>query len=66
MAAMGGCTAVLFYISPVLGILMVIASLAVGWSRIYLKQHTLAQVVIGWGVAVASVVLVSGLYPFGQ
>mgnify|MGYP000206244909 CR=1 FL=1 len=66
MAAMGGCTAVLFYISPVLGTVMVVASIAVGWARIYLKQHTLGQVVIGWGVAVASVFLVFGLYPFGQ
>ncbi len=63
MAAMGGCTAVLFYISPVLGIFMVVASHAVGWARIYLRQHTLGQVVMGWGVAVASVIVVFLIYP---
>ena len=62
MAAMGGCAAVLFYISPVLGVLMVAASIAVGWARIYLRQHTLGQVVIGWGVAVASVILIFALF----
>lgn len=62
MAGIGGCTAVLFYLSPLLGILMLIASIATGWARIYLKQHTLPQVVIGWGMAVASVVIVFGLY----
>lgn len=62
MAAMGGCTAVLFFVSPVLGILMVLASIATGWSRIYLRQHTLAQVIIGWSIAVASVLVVFALY----
>ena len=64
MAAMGGCTAVLFYISPVLGVLMVLASIAVAWARIYLRQHTLGQAVIGWGMAVASVILIFALFPF--
>lgn len=58
MAGMGGCTAVLFYLSPLLGLFMLIASLATGWARIYLKQHTLMQVLIGWGMAVVSVVIV--------
>jgi len=63
MAGIGGCTAVLFYISPLLGILMFVASIATGWARIYLKQHTLSQVMIGWGMAVASVVLVFAFIP---
>jgi len=33
MAVMGGCTAALSYLSPALGILMVGASIAVGWAR---------------------------------
>lgn len=62
MAAMGGCTAVLFYVTPVWGILMIAASIAVGWARIYLRQHTLGQVVIGWSVAMVSVVLIFALF----
>lgn len=58
MAAMGGCTAVLLYISPVLGILMVVVSIAVAWARIYLRQHTFGQVVIGFLVAVLAVFMV--------
>lgn len=62
MAAMGGCAAVLFYVSPGLGILMVAASIVVGWARIYLKQHTLGQVILGWSVAIVSVFFVFTLY----
>lgn len=62
MGAMGGCTAVFFFISPVLGILMVLASIALGWARIYLKQHTLFQVVLGWTIAIISVIVTFGLH----
>lgn len=62
MAAMGGCTAVLFYIWPSLGGLMFVASIGVAWSRMYLKQHTLFQTVLGWGVAVMSVLVVFWFY----
>ena len=34
MAGIGGCTAVLFYVSPVSGIFMIAASIATGWARI--------------------------------
>ncbi len=61
-AGMGGCTAVLFYISPVLGLALGVATLAVGWARIYLRQHTLGQVIGGWAIAVASVIIVFSLY----
>lgn len=63
MAGMGGCTAVFFYIAPVLGIFMMVASIAVGWARVYLRQHTLGQVVIGWGIAVMSVILTFTIFP---
>lgn len=66
MAGIGGCTAVLFFVSPVLGVLMLFASVATGWARIYLRQHTLTQVVIGWGMAVASVVVVFAFFGFTQ
>ena len=62
MAGIGGCTAVLFYVSPVLGIFTIAASIATGWARIYLKQHTLTQVMIGWGMAVASVIAVFSIF----
>lgn len=62
-AAMGGCTTVLFYISPILGVSFGLASLAVAWARIYLGHHTLLQVVLGWLIAVVSVILVFTLYP---
>lgn len=65
MAAMGGCTAVLFYISPVLGILMLVASIAVGWARIYLGQHIPLQVLLGWVIALSSVVVIFVFFPFG-
>ncbi len=63
MAAMGGCTTVLFYLSPVLGVLMIFASVAVAWARIYLRQHTSGQVTIGWTIALASVIIVFAVYP---
>ena len=65
MAGMGGCTAVFFYLSPVLGASMIVASIAVAWSRIYLRQHTLLQVLLGWAVPVVTVIIVFALYdPF--
>ncbi len=62
MASMAGCMAVLFYISPALGAALFIASLAVGWARIYLKQHKLGQVIGGWTVAVISVIVIFSVY----
>lgn len=42
---------------PPLGICLWIAALAVGWARIRTGNHTPAQVIAGWGVAVAGVLL---------
>ncbi len=43
---------------PPLGICLWIAAFAVGWARIRTGNHTPAQVIAGWGVAVAGVLLV--------
>jgi membrane-associated phospholipid phosphatase len=45
---------------PPLGICLWIAAIAVGWARIRTGNHTLAQVVAGWTVAVAGVLLAGG------
>ncbi len=37
--------------SAIAGGMFALFTLAVGWSRIYLEQHTLPQVILGWGVA---------------
>lgn len=43
---------------PPLGICLWIAAIAVGWARIRTGNHTLAQVVAGWAVATAGILLV--------
>ncbi len=53
--ALAGCTAVLLAFNPILGGIMVLLSGLVGWARVRLGAHTLAQVVIGWSVAVLCV-----------
>ena len=40
---------------PPLGICLWVAAFAVGWARIRTGNHTPAQVIAGWGVAVAGV-----------
>jgi membrane-associated phospholipid phosphatase len=43
--------------TPVWGVVGVCAALAVGWSRVELGRHTPGQVLLGWGVGVASTAL---------
>jgi membrane-associated phospholipid phosphatase len=62
-AGMGGCTTVFLYVAPAIALAFAVATLAVGWSRIYLKQHTLLQVALGWAIAVASVLTVFTIFP---
>jgi membrane-associated phospholipid phosphatase len=59
--AMAGSAAVLFLVSPPLGLLLAGATVAVGWARMQLRHHTLRQVLVGWGLAVGSVLLVFSL-----
>ncbi len=56
-----GCAAVLLFVSVPLSVLVLFTALTVGWARIYLHQHTLTQVLLGWGIALVSVILV---FPF--
>lgn len=56
-AAMAGCTAVLLVFTPIVGWVMVIATLITGWARMLLKAHTVSQVVLGYLVASSSVVI---------
>jgi membrane-associated phospholipid phosphatase len=42
---------------PPLGIFFWIVATALGWARIRTGNHTIGQVVAGWGIAVASVLL---------
>jgi membrane-associated phospholipid phosphatase len=60
--AMAGCAAALFWVSVPLGMFLASAALLVGWARLQLKQHTLAQVLMGWATAAGSVLVVFGLY----
>lgn len=59
---MAGCSAVLFTVSPPLGVAMGVMTLIVGWARMQLKQHTAGQIVLGWVTALASVWIVFALY----
>jgi membrane-associated phospholipid phosphatase len=56
------CTVILLLTTPQLGILLGLFIPLVGWARIRLGHHTLPQVLIGFVVAVASVVLVFRLF----
>lgn len=60
--AMAGCAAALYWVSPPLGVLLVLAGIGVSWARMRLKHHTLAQILLGWGVAAGSVFVVFNVY----
>lgn len=60
--AMAGCAAALYWVSPLLGVLLVLAGIGVSWARMRLKHHTLAQILLGWGVAAGSVFVVFSVY----
>ncbi|MEN4098926.1 MAG: hypothetical protein ROW52_03310 [Anaerolineaceae bacterium] len=58
-AAMAGCTAVLLWTTPLIGVAaMAIFSPLVGWARIRLKHHTPVQILIGWMVSMICVFVV--------
>lgn len=60
-AAVAGCAAALYWVSPPSGMLLALAGIGVSWARMYLKHHTLAQILLGWGTAAGSVFIVFGL-----
>lgn len=57
-AAMAGCTAVLLWTAPLIGVIMAIFAPLVGWARIRLKHHTPVQILIGWMVSMICVFVV--------
>jgi len=57
-AAMAGCTAVLLWTAPLIGVMMAICAPLVGWARIRLKHHTPVQILIGWMVSMICVFVV--------
>lgn len=57
-AAMAGCTAVLLWTAPLIGVIMAVFAPLVGWSRIRLKHHTPVQILIGWMVSMICVFVV--------
>ena len=61
-AAMAGCSAVLFTLSPAIGIGLGIIALIVGWARVRAGHHSVGQVVTGWAIAVTCVLIVFRLY----
>lgn len=57
-AAMAGCTAVLLWTAPLIGVVMAVCAPLVGWARIRLKHHTPVQILIGWMVSMICVFVV--------
>ena len=57
-AAMAGCTAVLLWTAPLIGVVMAVFAPLVGWARIRLKHHTPLQILIGWMVSMICVFVV--------
>ncbi|WP_145962518.1 hypothetical protein [Bellilinea caldifistulae] len=57
-AAMAGCTAVLLWTVPLIGVIMAVFAPLVGWARIRLKHHTPVQILIGWMVSMICVFVV--------
>ena len=57
-AAVAGCTAVLLWTAPLIGVTMAVFAPLVGWARIRLKHHTPVQSLIGWMVSMICVFVV--------
>jgi membrane-associated phospholipid phosphatase len=60
--AAAGCAALLWLYSPGWGLPVAIAAALVGWSRVELGRHTTGQVILGWGVGVASALAIYFFY----
>lgn len=60
--AMAGCATVMILTIPWLGVAMALFTPLVAWARIRLRHHTPLQILIGWTVAVVSVVLIFHMF----
>ena len=64
---MAGSSTILFFVSPIAGIVLGLIGLFVGWSRVHLTRHTSAEVIWGWilGVVIFALWLYisAGFYP---
>ena len=54
---MAGCSTVLLFVSPLLGVVLSVATLFVGWARLHLTRHTLTEVLGGWVVGAGCVAI---------
>ncbi len=62
--ASAGCAATFFVLGhPAWGAVLVAATVALGWARAHLRQHTPLQIALGWAIASVSVVGVFALIP---
>jgi membrane-associated phospholipid phosphatase len=52
-----GCAVVLYFVSPLAGIVLGLISSLVAWSRVYLTRHTLPEVAWGWVVGAACTIV---------
>lgn len=62
-AAAAMCATLFWAAAPAFGVPATVAALLVGWSRVELGRHTAGQVVLGWGVGVASILALLALLP---
>ena len=53
--AMAGCSTVLLFVSPLVSVAFSIITLFVGWARLHLTRHTLAEVLGGWVIGAGCV-----------
>ena len=53
--AMTVCSMVLLFVSPLVGVAFGIITLFVGWARLHLTRHTLAEVLGGWVIGAGCV-----------
>jgi hypothetical protein len=60
--AIAGCTTVMIFTIPWIGISMIVIMFLVAWARIRLRHHTPGQIFLGWTVAITSVVLVFHMF----
>lgn len=52
------CATVLWAAVPLWGVIGAVLALAVGWSRVALRRHTMGQVLLGWAVGAGSMLAV--------